>query len=157
MKKFKAGDAMKCINCGHELVQKDKFCGQCGISLINEAQVTASYLDEMQRIAQEQNESRVDDEVVDDLNTPIGLLRAQVRLLTSLYRRVEKLEQAQHTERNVQVIDFDMPFWSLFGFEFKVFLVSLFYMVIFYCLFFLMFSLTLKDVAIPFFQQFFSF
>lgn len=135
---------MKCQNCGNETTSKDNFCNNCGYSLHGE---DASYINEIRKTIKDQDEIKKT-ETFDDLNlsNPTEIIKAQLRVMVAIYRRLERLENREKGGIMVRVNDFNMPFWSLVGFEFKIFLVGLFFMAIFSCLGFLAFSTFLGSV-----------
>jgi hypothetical protein len=141
---------MKCINCNEEINPKDRFCSHCGTIVDDDTRNISTYEDEIRQFTKKQEDAENlerSDEYA--LSSPTEVLKAQLRLLTSINRRLEKLET--NDKQKVRVVDFDMPFWSLVSFELKVFLVSLFFMLIFSCIIFLIFSSFLKDViSLPF-------
>lgn len=145
---------MKCSNCKNDVSSKDKFCSHCGSIVISNDEDTSSYLSEIHQFSKDQEESKNLEKFDDlDLNNPTGILKAQLRMLISIYRRLEKLENREKEGLKVRVDDFDMPFWSLIGFEFKVFLVSLFFMSIFSCIGFLIFGSFLGSVVSSLFNN----
>mgnify|MGYP001589717721 CR=1 FL=1 len=136
---------MKCPSCGNEADVKDKFCSHCGSILSAGDKDSLHYLDEIHQFSQDQEEAKSLEKFDDlDLNNPTGILKAQLRMLISIYKRLEKLENK--TDAKVRVVDFDMHFWSMVGFEFKVILVGLFLSSIFFCLIWVIFYTYFKDV-----------
>jgi len=116
---------MKCQNCNHENSANDKYCGNCGTALGVIPQSVADYEEEIRRFDKEQAEAKKLEKTEDlDLESPTGLLKAQLRMLISIYRRVEKLES--RGKQKTEILDFHMPFWSLVGFLFKLFFANLF-------------------------------
>ena len=132
---------MKCSNCNSEINSKDRFCSNCGSVAVPNSEETENYLNEMQKFSKDQEEAKklvtLDDL---DLNNPTDILKAQLRMLISIFRRLEKLENREKEGLKVTVIDFDMPFSSMIIFEFKVILLGFFFMSIFMCLGFLIFG-----------------
>lgn len=141
---------MKCQNCNHENSVDDKYCGNCGMALGVTTQSVTDYEEEIRRFAKEQAEAKKLEKMEDlDLESPTGLLKAQLRMLISIYRRVERLEN--NDKQKIRVIDFDMPFWSMVSFEFKVILVGLFFVLILSCVIFLLVSPIFKSIiSLPF-------
>ena len=141
---------MKCRNCHHENDPKDKFCSNCGMVLVDGTQNASDYEDEIRQFSRKQEETKQLERIDDlDLDNQTGLLKAQLRLLVSIYRKLETLEN--NDKQKVRITDFDMPFWSLVSFEFKIFLVSLFFMSIFSCVFYWIISTVFKGiVSLPF-------
>lgn len=126
---------MKCPNCQTENESKNRFCSNCGYTLIINGDNDSTYIREMRQFVEDQREAKSLEKFDDlDLNNPTEVLKAQLRMLISIYRRMEKLENKEKQGLRVRVGDFDMPFWSLVGFEFKVFLVGLFFVMIFSCI-----------------------
>lgn len=146
---------MNCIYCGKEINPKDRFCSKCGNTVENDGQSTTRYEKEIRQLVKKQDDARSMEEDIEslDLSNPTGILKAQLKLLISISKRVDKLE-AREFER-VRVVDFDMPFWSLVNFELKVILVGLFFMFVFSCLLSLLFSSLLKNAFLPLIQQVF--
>lgn len=129
---------MKCPNCEIETGSKDKFCNNCGHILTGEE---VSYLNEMRKTIKDQNaEKKFEDIESIDLHNPTEILKAQLKVMISIHRRLERLENKEKDGNNVRVRDFDMPFWSLVRFELKVLFVTLFFTTIFGCLGFTIFG-----------------
>ena len=132
---------MKCSNCNSEINSKDKFCSNCGNVAIPNSEETENYLNEIQKFSKDQEEAKKLVNLDDlDLKNPTDILKAQLRMLISIFRRLEKLENREKEGLKVTVVDFDMPFWSMVGFEFKVILLGFFFTAIFMCLGFLIFG-----------------
>jgi hypothetical protein len=134
----------------NEVISKDKFCSHCGYGLIIGSEDASSYLSEMRQFSKDQEEANNLEKLDDlDLNNPTGILKAQLRMLTSIYRRLEKLEGKEKEGLKVKVDDLDIPFWSMVALEFKALLVGLFFISIFTCTGFLIFGGFLKDLFLP--------
>ncbi len=124
---------MNCSNCQNEVGLNDKYCNNCGNALILGDDEALDYLNEIRQFAKDQEEAKGFEKFDDlDLNNPTGILKAQLRMMISIYRRLEKLENKENLK--VAVRDFDMPFSSMIIFEFKVILLGFLFSLIFLCL-----------------------
>jgi hypothetical protein len=144
---------MKCPNCGVDNNAKDKYCSSCGYLLSTSDGDASQYLGEIQQFAKRQEESKENTKFEDfDLSNPTEILKAQLKMLISISRRLEKLENKDKEGVKVRVRDFDMPFWSMVGFEFKVILVAFFFMITFGCISFFAFGSMLGNLIRSFSQ-----
>jgi hypothetical protein len=126
---------MKCPNCQASVSSDDKFCSECGRSLIVKMDNVTAYLQEMHEFAEDQK--KADDlEEIDELGLSdfAEILKAQLRMMVFINRRLKGLENKEQKGVRVRVMDLDIPFWSLVNLEFKIFLVSIFFMAMFGCL-----------------------
>lgn len=132
---------MKCVNCGNDINPKDKYCNNCGTVIASDKGSMPNYITEIRQFTKDQEKAGNLEKFDDlDLNNPTSILKAQLRMLVAIHKRLEKLENKEKEGLKVTVLDFDMPFRSMIGFEFKVILLGFFFMAIFMCLGFLIFG-----------------
>ena len=125
---------MQCAKCGHTLGPLDKFCGQCGTFLSNDEQQTSNYVAEMRQIMEDQDEKKQaaeDIKKIENLENPQEVLKAQLKILIAIFRRLERIEKGLQSPLRANIIDFDMPFLSLVGFLFKYMFASLIVGIVF--------------------------